>query len=264
VMSKTLNNGTLPLRFMQNAQRAKNTPEAMPAQATLSDDAEWHVPQNVREMWTSPDPSAATNSNLATVSEPSYLPFLFHPEDKVELAFKGRRSFAHGKEVVSQPEPVQSSDPQRPAAPKLESDSVSGGTGASRNSRDSVLAKPKKEKKPVSISGFKSSASATPPAPTAPGKKPVLPASSLIHQDADVGVDIGSTRRAATRRPGFIKPADVDVPPQTPQPSKKPVVLSIVESARVEEKKRTVDAPSDSSSHPTVVPEDSSRKKRKR
>ena len=59
VMSKTLSNGTLSLRFMQNAQRAKNDPEVKPDQATLPDDAEWRVPQNVRDAWTSAGPAAS-------------------------------------------------------------------------------------------------------------------------------------------------------------------------------------------------------------
>jgi hypothetical protein len=148
---------------------------------------------------------------------------------------------------------VQSSD----HPPKPESGSVSGGTGANPNPRHAVLVKPKKEKQPASISGFKSSVSAT--ASILPGKKPLLPASSLIYQDADVGLDLGSMRRAAAasshRRPGFIKPADVDSP--TPKP-----VLSVVETAQVEQKKRA----SDASVLSTLAPEhdDSPRKKRKR
>ena len=59
VMSKTLSNGTLSLRFMQNAQRAKDNPEVKPDRATLADDAEWHVPQNVRDAWTSAGPAAS-------------------------------------------------------------------------------------------------------------------------------------------------------------------------------------------------------------
>lgn len=62
VMSKKLNNATLGLRFMQNAQRAKNPSEVIPVQASIPDDAEWHVPQNVRDTWTSAD-AAAPNSN---------------------------------------------------------------------------------------------------------------------------------------------------------------------------------------------------------
>ena len=56
--SKTLSNGTLSLRFMQNAQRIKDNPEVKPDQATLADDAEWHVPQSVRDAWTSAGPPA--------------------------------------------------------------------------------------------------------------------------------------------------------------------------------------------------------------
>ena len=62
VMSKTLSNGTLSLRFMQNAQRAKDSSEVKPVQASFVDDAEWYVPQNVRDAWTSPG-AAATSSN---------------------------------------------------------------------------------------------------------------------------------------------------------------------------------------------------------
>lgn len=61
VMSKSLSNGTLSLRFMQNAQRAKDNSEVKPNQATIADDAEWHVPQNVWNAWTSAG-AAATNS----------------------------------------------------------------------------------------------------------------------------------------------------------------------------------------------------------
>jgi hypothetical protein len=98
-MSKKLNNSTLGLRFMQNAQRAKNPSEATTTpnttQASPPDDAEWHLPQNVRDAW-----PLSTNSSNA-VSEPSYLPFLFHAEDEVSPSlFKGRRSFVHGKEVI--------------------------------------------------------------------------------------------------------------------------------------------------------------------
>lgn len=164
-----------------------------------------------------------------------------------------------------QPEPVQSSDPPQPNVTKIVSDSVSGASGASRNPRDSAFLKPKKDKtKPVSISGFKSSVSATSSPSILPGKKPVLPASSLIYQDADVGVDFGSTRRAASRAAGFIKPAGVDAPPLPPQPQQKPNDLPVVDAkSQVNPKKRTINT-SDSFAHSTCVPEDSSRKKRKK
>jgi len=248
------------LRFMQNAQRGKNPSEAKPEKGGPADDAEWHVPQNVRDTWSSDGPSL-TNSNSSAVSEQSYLPFLFRAEDKASPQFKGRRSFVHGKEVIPQPEPVQSSDSPQSPVTKLESDSVSGEAGAGRSHRDVGLIKPKKEKKPVSISGFKSSVPATSSSNSRlPGKKPILPASSLIYQDADVGVDFASTRRAASHGTGFIRPADVEAPPQLSQPPRKPVVDTVVESDVVEQKKRTKDSPTQL----TGVPEDSSRKKRKR
>jgi len=165
-----------------------------------------------------------------------------------------------------QSEPVQSSDPPHPTVTKLEPDSASGGSGAGHNHREDSPIKPKRERKPVSISGFNSPPSPASSTPKPSGKKPTLPASDLIHQDADVGVDLGSMRRGAKNRAGFIKPADVDAPPRDPQPPRKPAALPFVESARtqVEQKKRSMDG-SGSSTQPADVPgEDSSRKKRKR
>ena len=227
----------------------------------------------------------------AAVSESSYLPFLFHAEGKISPSFNGRRSFAKGKEVVpvcftvlsysavrdhatnprshstssQQSEPVQSSDPPHQTVTKLEPGSASGGSGAGHDHRNNSPIKLKRGK-PVSILGFNSPPSPSSSTPKPSGKKPTLPASDLIHQDADVGVDLGSTRRAAKDRAGFIKPADVDAPPRDPQPSRKPAALPFVESARAqaEQKKRSIDG-SGSSTQPANVPgEDSSRKKRKR
>ena len=42
--SKTLSNGTLSLRFMQNAHRAKLQAQVELEQAKIKDDAEWSVP----------------------------------------------------------------------------------------------------------------------------------------------------------------------------------------------------------------------------
>ena len=226
------------------------------------------------------------------VSESSYLPFLFHAEGKVSPSFNGRRSFVKGKEVVpvcftflsysamcdrttnprshstssQQPEPVQSSDPPHPTVSKLEPGSASGGSGASHNHRDDGSIKPKREKKPVSISGFKSPPSLTSPTSKPLSKKPALPASDLIYQDADVGVDLGSTRRAVKDRTSFIKPAGVDAPPRDSQLARKPTALPFVESARaqVEQKKRPIDGSGSCTQPANGSGEDSSRKKRKR
>ena len=50
-MSKTLSNGLLSLRFMQNAQRAKQLKEVELHRAEVADDEKWAVSQAVREAW---------------------------------------------------------------------------------------------------------------------------------------------------------------------------------------------------------------------
>jgi len=142
---------------------------------------------------------------------------------------------------------------------------VSGGVGAGPSHRHHTLVKPKRERKPVSISGFKSSSSATSSTSRSLSKKPTLPASSLIYQDADVGLDLGSVRRAARDRGGFIKPADIDAPPRDSQPSGKSVTLPVVESAPAEaERKKRITDGSRGSTQFTDDAEDRSPKKRKR
>ena len=48
---KTLSTGTLSLRFMQNAHRAKQLAEVEAEQAQVKDEAEWEVAKEVREAW---------------------------------------------------------------------------------------------------------------------------------------------------------------------------------------------------------------------
>ncbi|THG95061.1 hypothetical protein EW026_g6528 [Hermanssonia centrifuga] len=75
-MSKTLSNGTLSLRFMQNAQRAKQQAQVELEQAKIKDDAEWEMPQEVKDAWgigSSPD----TTRSSSVTHESSYLPFIF-------------------------------------------------------------------------------------------------------------------------------------------------------------------------------------------
>jgi hypothetical protein len=49
--TKALSNGTLSLRFMQNAQRAKQQTQVQVEQAKIIDDAEWHVSKEVQDLW---------------------------------------------------------------------------------------------------------------------------------------------------------------------------------------------------------------------
>jgi hypothetical protein len=61
-MSKTLSTGTLSLRFMQNASRAKQLKEVELEKAAVKDDAEWEIAnaKEVRESWRLSGTTAAT------------------------------------------------------------------------------------------------------------------------------------------------------------------------------------------------------------
>ena len=48
---KTISTSTLGLRFMQNAQRAKQLKEIEFERAEVKDDGQWEVPQEVRDTW---------------------------------------------------------------------------------------------------------------------------------------------------------------------------------------------------------------------
>jgi len=48
---KTLSTGTLSLRFMQNAHRAKQLAEVEGEQAKVIDEAEWEVAKEVKDAW---------------------------------------------------------------------------------------------------------------------------------------------------------------------------------------------------------------------
>lgn len=48
---KTLSSGTLSLKFMQNAHRAKQLAHVEAEQAQVKDEAEWEVSKEVREGW---------------------------------------------------------------------------------------------------------------------------------------------------------------------------------------------------------------------
>lgn len=50
-MSKPLSNGVMGLRFMQNAQRAKQQAQVELEQAKIKDEAEWEVSQEVKDAW---------------------------------------------------------------------------------------------------------------------------------------------------------------------------------------------------------------------
>lgn len=57
--AKTLSTGTLALKFMQNAHRAKQLKEVQLEQAKVTDDAEWEVSKKVRDAWGPTSPGSA-------------------------------------------------------------------------------------------------------------------------------------------------------------------------------------------------------------
>ncbi|KAJ4488535.1 hypothetical protein J3R30DRAFT_3280620 [Lentinula aciculospora] len=107
---KQLSSGTLSLKFMQNAQRAKQLKEVELEKAHVEDDGQWEIAKEIRESW-----GLAESSDISdTVSyESSYLPFLFPSiqttSNTADCTPKGRRVFKRGKEVKAATEPSTSS-----------------------------------------------------------------------------------------------------------------------------------------------------------
>ncbi|KAI0830286.1 hypothetical protein BC628DRAFT_1416584 [Trametes gibbosa] len=201
---KSLSNGTMSLRFMQNAQRAKLQAQVELQQAKIKDDAEWSVSQDVRDAWGVRQSSGSSDN---VVYEASYVPFLFpsdpeetssgsHAEERPKL--RGRRTFnARGKEVVEDEKPPQEEEGIQDA-------------GASEKRPPGT----RFDKRPTSISGFGVSVSTT-----KDGKKSrTRTAQQLIHENVAV-------RPPASMQPpppppmkqeeGFLKPVGVDEPVRT-------------------------------------------------
>ena len=119
--TKSLSTSTLSLRFMQNANRAKQMKEVELDRAEVKDDGKWEVSQVVRDSWglsrdnsewaySRPLDHSALSSwgRSVDVHEESYLPFLFADksgDDKdIDGFFKkaaGRRIFNKKGEEVS-------------------------------------------------------------------------------------------------------------------------------------------------------------------
>ncbi|CAL1698199.1 unnamed protein product [Somion occarium] len=207
-MSKTLSNGTLSLRFMQNARRAKQQAQVEAEQAKIKDEAEWEVSQVVKEAWGIGSSSQIRTS--AITHEASYLPFLFSPtaddqgDSSTQAAsvsvpkLKGRRTFnARGQEVISEAKAeVKEEGQERDQDPKDAS---------------------KPTKRPRTISGFQAPISIT----KTKDSKRTKTAQMLIREDTGKGLRAppplqmfgGSSRPQSTSsETGFLKPSGVDSP----------------------------------------------------
>lgn len=188
---KTLSNGTLSLRFMQNAQRAKLQAQVAAEQAKIKDEAEWEVSEEVKEAWGIGSESHAEH-NVAY--EASYLPFLFPSAgDSAEASsstptthtpvVRGRRTFdERGREVAQLEKPAEGEDGKK-----------------SNEETDPERSRPKR---PVAISGFR--------APAKDAKKPrSKTAQMLIREDAAVRPPV-SLSSPSGQGSGFVKPAGFD------------------------------------------------------
>ncbi|TCD67752.1 hypothetical protein EIP91_011994 [Steccherinum ochraceum] len=190
----------------QNAQRAKQEAQVEAEHAKVKDDAEWEIPQAMREQWGIASSPKSSSSRSAAVSyESSYVPFM--SADSSPQAgpsqVKGRRRFnTHGEEVASV---ETTTEPQEPATHD-----------------DGSLSS--KQPPRAGISGFKAPLSITKDKTT----KRTKTAQMLIREDNGKGLrdppplsknsvvaaatTTTTTTTSTTATTGFRKPAGIDVP----------------------------------------------------
>lgn len=214
---KTLSTGTLNLRFMQNARRAQQLSgvDTELEKAHIKDEAEWEVAPDIRKAWGLVDgaPRGSNSDSNDDLYERSYMPFLFPSVSEMPgpaegngtssslggVKPKGRRKFNKNGEELSKPPEVRSADVtvadvQPDETRKMKIKSIS----SSNNSN--TIAKPSKKLKD--------------------------PASRVIYDNSNVGVDLrsgslSSKYTSSTSVPksisasgsnAFMKPAGVDEP----------------------------------------------------
>ncbi|KAG6877632.1 hypothetical protein C0993_005453 [Termitomyces sp. T159_Od127] len=206
--TKTISRGTLGLRFMQNAQRAKQLKELEFEKAEVKDDGQWEVDQSVRDAWGTVSSSSSSRQSISY--ETSYLPFIFpsetpgsSPEADIQKP-KGRRVFnKHGVEETAQ---------------EKESEPTPAPTTPPDQKRLKVHPRPKSiSASSVGLFGFPNQA------PSKPKNAPT--AKQLIHDTTGVGEDLRRrpSKQTSNSRPKvesapvptppvFLKPAGVDDP----------------------------------------------------
>ncbi|KAG2032000.1 hypothetical protein BDR03DRAFT_1015634 [Suillus americanus] len=234
---KTLSTGTLNLRFMQNARRAQQLSgvDVELEKAHVKDEAEWEVAPEIRKAWGLADGVRGSNSDSNDdLYERSYMPFLFPSVSETtgpveengtassstsRSAVKphGRRKFNKNGEESSKPPEV------RPAAVTL------------------ADVQPDETRK-IKIKSISSSTNSITSAK--PSKKLKDPASRVIYDNTNVGVDLrsgslSSNRTSSASAPkstsgsgsnAFMKPAGVDDP--SPSSRDAPSTLASASFAR--------------------------------
>ncbi|EIN05236.1 hypothetical protein PUNSTDRAFT_137919 [Punctularia strigosozonata HHB-11173 SS5] len=270
---KTLSNGTMSLRFMQNAQRAKQQAEIEAAQAKVKDEAEWEVSSEVREAWALSKPP--TQERQSVSYEASYIPFMYSTSEAESsqgapsiaststVKVRGRRTFKKGREVTQEEEDRAAAEQaQAEAAEQARDWSKSSLRPATLSGSGASVLKPRKEKAKDVAPG--------------PGVKKGKSARLMIYEEGDVGTDLRSGRTAGPRttsdpadasepsaplRPVtakastsamFLKPSGIDTPTKgvssskaKPSDGKRTRVDSGVHEGKLGKKRRTK-APTDS------------------
>ncbi|THH20346.1 hypothetical protein EUX98_g8595 [Antrodiella citrinella] len=227
--AKQLSNGTMGLRFMQNAQRAKQQAQVEHEHAKVQDEAEWEVPQDLKEKW---GIGAASSSSQASSSsagggnityEPSYIPFMYDDTENAEAGpSKGRRKFnIHGIEVA----PNRVILPVTVVATPAQQDDTKQRVGSISGFQAPLPIKEfpkdkdgKKRTKSVQEIIRETVPTSRPPPPP-PSQPPTHPTSSISTSTASSGVAAVASKLASRPPHGsssvFMKPAGVDDSPTT-------------------------------------------------
>ncbi|TFK36063.1 hypothetical protein BDQ12DRAFT_699775 [Crucibulum laeve] len=242
---KTLSTGTLSLRFMQNAQRAKQLKEVELERAEVKDDGQWEVSKEVKEAWRVGSGSTEMD---AVIHEASYLPFLFSESSATSNSSqysgnrpKGRRVFnKKGEEVVDESKVVP----------------LSGESAPMPHEPSSKGRKPHPH--PVSISA--SGSSGLRGFDQFKQFKDTKTAKQEIFDNAPVGDDlrpppaIKSIFSAKPTSNTFLKPSGVDDPLETKPRAAMTSSPSIIEGARSKKMKRERDPVGEPSHDDTKKP----------
>lgn len=218
---KTLSTGTLSLKFMQNAQRAKQQQQVELERAAVKDEAEWEVPLAVRQAWGLPERGASStgDAQATAICDSSYMGFVYGPssvndDEPCPSRPRGRRTFNKKGEEVSSTQlpdeesskpPVDSktSPPKgkmyaRPSSISLSSSSNTAATNGknSKNGEKSVFSSSRD-----AIFGFD---------PT--GTPAGITTSTKITTTASSSGLVKSGVSSTPNPPAFLKPAGVDAP----------------------------------------------------
>ncbi|EJD47633.1 hypothetical protein AURDEDRAFT_183822 [Auricularia subglabra TFB-10046 SS5] len=187
--TKKLSNGTLSLRFMQNAKTLQKLRQEPSEPAKVQHEAEWTVPGY--------RPATSIASAGAISYESSYMPFLYESQagSSTPVRASGRRVFKHGKELdkseiltqpmESVPKPIKSEDEaedDEPSAPSSPPRQRKKTKTDSKGEQATAVAPPKPTRQPLpQAAGFLRPGGVDAPPPVA-GRKLGSVAAALLEK----------------------------------------------------------------------------------